>query len=38
MRERDAIMTWLLFSMITVGAFGVYGVLLHTGICRWRIR
>ena len=25
-------MTWLLFSMITVGAFGVYGVLLHTGI------
>ena len=32
MRERDAIMTWLLFSMITVGAFGVYGVLLHTGI------
>jgi drug/metabolite transporter (DMT)-like permease len=24
-------MTWLLFAMITVGAWGVYGVLLHTG-------
>lgn len=29
--ERNPKMTWLIFALLTVGCWGVYGVLLHSG-------